>query len=109
MEHRVFTIFDEKAKAYLPPFVLPEVGMALRTFGDCVNSKDHQFGAHPSDYTLFAIGMFDDATGQISELEARGVVANGVELVRAAVPDSQGELPLGGGNSAKPVVSTVLE
>ena len=62
MVHRIFCIFDEKAKAYLPPFILPEVGMALRTFGDCVNSDDHQFGRHPSDYTMFTLGSYDDAT-----------------------------------------------
>ncbi len=105
MEHRIFTVFDEKAKAYLPPFVLAEVGMALRIFGDCVNSKDHQFGKHPHDYTLFAIGCFDDSTGTISELNNRGVVANGAQVVNVEAPVEQEEFPVGKTNSGGPEVS----
>ncbi len=62
MIHKIFSIFDQKAKAYLPPFVLPEVGMATRTFADCVNSEEHQFGRHPGDYTLMELGTWDDST-----------------------------------------------
>ncbi len=105
MIHRMFAIFDAKALAYLPPFVLPEVGMALRTFGDCVNSDDHQFGAHPEDYTLFNIGSYDDKTGLISGLDTRCVVANGVEVVRSVEDPDQVSLPLNGGDSEGSSVS----
>ena len=56
MKHNIFSVYDEKAQAFLPPFFLPEVGMATRIFGDCVNSDEHQFGKHPTDYTLFHLG-----------------------------------------------------
>ena len=75
----MFTIYDEKAKAYLPPFFLPSEGMATRTFGDCLNSNDHQFSKHPSDYTLFRLGTFDD-NGAIMEY-CKTVVGNGVEFL----------------------------
>lgn len=64
MLHEMFSIYDSKAKAYLPPFILPNSQMAQRTFGDCVNSEKHQFHAHPEDYTLFQLGTFDDAVGK---------------------------------------------
>ena len=60
MIHKIFTIHDSKAQAFLPPFILPRAEMAERTFGDCINSADHQFGQHPDDYTLFELGAFDD-------------------------------------------------
>jgi hypothetical protein len=63
MIHIVFSIHDQKADAFLPPFILPKEEMAKRTFYDCVNSEDHQFGAHPADYTLFKLGLFDDESG----------------------------------------------
>lgn len=108
MVHRLFTIFDDKAEAYLPPFVLPGKGMAMRIFGDCVNSKDHQFGVHPEDYTLFDIGSFDDKTGIVGDLEGRCVCANGLEVVTREVPSVQDEgFPLGGGNSKGTVVSEI--
>lgn len=80
MKHNMFTIYDEKAKAFLPPFFLPEKGMALRAFGDCVNSPQHAFSKHPADYTLFCVGSFDDKAGAfaIGTMES---MANGVMMV----------------------------
>lgn len=59
---KIFTIFDVKAGAYLPPFYLPQTAMAVRTFADCIKDPEHSFGKHPEDYTLMAIGSFDDMT-----------------------------------------------
>jgi len=60
MNQKIFTIFDSKANAYLTPFFLHMDGMALRIFKDCINDKNHQFGKHPEDYTLFCIGSWSD-------------------------------------------------
>ena len=81
MVHKVFCIFDSAAKAYLPPFVLPETAMAVRTFSTCCNSDDHQFGAHPADYTLFTCGTWDDAIGMYATVSPTKV-CNGLEVVR---------------------------
>lgn len=79
MKYHMFSVYDEKAKAYLPPFILPEVGMATRTFGDCVNNEEHQFGMHPEDYTLFEIAIFDDESANIGG--DKKTITNGIELV----------------------------
>jgi len=79
MEHKIFAIYDQKAHAYLPPFTLPRVEMAERTFMDCVNSKDHAFGLHPADYTLFELGKYDDEKGKISAHDIPQVIGTGVE------------------------------
>lgn len=81
MIFEVFSIYDEKADAYLPPFILPNIAMAKRVFGDCINSADHQFGQHPSDYTLFRLGQFDDMAGQYLLERAKQSLGNGVEFV----------------------------
>lgn len=65
MIFRVFSIFDSKAVAFLPPFFLPESGQAVRAFSDSCKDKAHAFGQHPEDYTLFQIGEFDDGTGEL--------------------------------------------
>ncbi len=96
MEHKIFAIFDVKAKAYLPPFFLPERGMALRTFSDCVNSKDHQFGLHPQDYTLFEFGEWFSDSGVFQLALAPKAMANGVELIRQEPEVRQVALPLNG-------------
>ena len=80
----MFSVYDAKAKAYLPPFILPEIGQATRTFGDCVNNKEHQFGAHPSDYSMFKIGTYDDAKGKVDPCHE--LIGNGVEYLQSEDP-----------------------
>lgn len=80
MKHTIHAVYDEKAKAYLPPFFLPNEAMAIRVFSDCVNSDDHQFGKHPSDYTLFSFGYFDIDTGEFELADPRKT-RNGVEVL----------------------------
>ena len=83
MKQRMFTIFDVKAQAYLPPWFLPETAMALRTFADCCNSSTHQFGAHPEDYYLYEIATFDNTTAEIDVYKAPKIIAKGPETVRS--------------------------
>ena len=103
MIHKVFAIYDAGAQAYLPPFILPRAEMAQRTFGDCVNSKDHQFGAHPEDYTLFCLGLWDDETA-IYTMEGNGpqTLGNGVEYVRKDGLNGQGGPQENGETTAGP-------
>lgn len=78
MKFHMFSIYDEKARSHLPPFVLPEEGMAIRTFSDCINSIDHQFSKHPSDYTLIKIANYDDESGEVTQ--DRRTIGNGIEF-----------------------------
>jgi len=64
MKTYVFSIYDSKAVAFLPPFFLPQKGMAVRAFTDCCTKQGHNFNMHPEDYTLVLLGEFDDANGQ---------------------------------------------
>jgi hypothetical protein len=80
MIYEVCSVYDEKAEAFLPPFILPKVAQAKRVFADCVNSDDHQFGQNPADYTLFRLGQFDDASGQYLLERAKQSLGNGVEF-----------------------------
>lgn len=69
MELEVFSVYDTKAQAYLPPFFLHNTAMALRIFQNCANDTGHTFGTNPEDYCLFHIGMFDDDTGSLTALQ----------------------------------------
>lgn len=94
MIHKMFTIHDLKARAYLPPFFLPEEGMAKRTFADCVNSDSHQFSMHPEDYTLFMLGTWDDSTSQAQLNNAAISLGNGIEFRLDLVQELQQDGPL---------------
>ena len=80
MKHEIFAIFDSKAHAYLPPFIMHQKAMAIRVFSDCINDQGHQFGKNPGDYTLFHIGEFDDNKGTVKG-HINISLANGVELI----------------------------
>lgn len=82
MIHKMYCIHDTKAKAFLPPFILPTEGMAVRTFADCINSDTHQFGAHPEDYGLFFLGEFDDEKGELVPTHPT-IVRTGISLVNS--------------------------
>lgn len=79
---KIFSIFDSKAQAYLPPFLLPNEEMAKRVFRDCANDTNHQFGKHPADYTLFHLGAFSDENGRIETLETPYPICKAIELVK---------------------------
>lgn len=76
MKMIAFTVFDSAAMRYLEPFWAPTVEVALRMFRQIVNTPEHQFNRFPEDYSLFAIGEFDQETGRVSsyvELRSLGV------------------------------------
>lgn len=81
MKHQIFSIYDEKAQAYLPPFFLHNIGMATRSFQDCINDDKHQFAQNPHDYTLFHIGEFQDDKGLITPFTSVKSLGNGVEFI----------------------------
>ena len=93
MKLKVFSVYDSKAEAYLPPFFLPQSAMAIRTFSDCANSMDHQFGRHPEDYTLFLLGEWDDGTASFEpELPHKKALSTALELVQAPIDPDQLDL-----------------
>ena len=83
MDHKIFSIYDQKAHAYLPPFILPRTEMALRTFSECANAPDHQFYKHPGDFTLVEIGGFDDSSGRISPYDVLISIGTALEFKTA--------------------------
>ncbi len=90
MKTKMFVIFDSKANAYLQPWFLSQDGMALRVFSDCVNDKEHNFGRHPEDYTMFRIGEFNDQDANI-DWEAPKSMGNGIEFVIQKIDKQQAD------------------
>lgn len=63
---QVFTVFDEKAGAFLRPFLARSRAEALRMFQDTCRDDTTLLAKHPEDFTLFLCGSFDELTGAIS-------------------------------------------
>lgn len=94
MIHKIFSVHDAAAKAYIAPFFLPEEGQAIRGFKTAVNDPNHAFGQHPSDYTLMVLGIFDDETAIISPLKTQKPLGNGLSFKDTPVETSQIPLKL---------------
>lgn len=60
-----FSVHDSKAEAFIQPFFLPNVPMALRIFEGACNDPQSNFKKYPGDFTLFEIGIFDCDKGTL--------------------------------------------
>lgn len=95
---RMFAIYDVKADAYLQPFFLPAVGLALRAFEELVADQNQPIGRHPTDFSLFHFGHFDDGTGKFDLYEAPEFIVNGTTVLGKLQNDRrppEGEVPMG--------------
>lgn len=61
---KVYTLYDAKAGAYLTPFFLPNDQMAIRQFASIIGGES-LIGQFPQDYTLYGIGEYNDALGEL--------------------------------------------
>lgn len=68
---KIFSVYDSKVEAYLPPHTLRSTGEALRVFAELSNNPEVEFCKHPGDYTLFELGEWDETTGLIALYEAK--------------------------------------
>jgi hypothetical protein len=61
---------------------LPATGVAIRSFQDEVNrnAEDNQMYAHPDDFDLYELGIFDDFDGKFDLHEAPKLLALGKQL-----------------------------
>ena len=80
MLSQVFTVFDCKAEAYLPPFYMATKGQAIRVFTDLVNDPNHAFAKHPEDYTLFQLGQYEDASASFHLLKTPTAIGVAIEF-----------------------------
>lgn len=63
MISKVFAIRDNKAEAYLQPFMFANQGEAIRAFSDAIQDGKSMFSKHPEDFVLFYIADYDDSKG----------------------------------------------
>ena len=61
------SIFDAAIGIYSAPFYARSKGEASRNFSDAVNDAKTDYCKHPSDFTLFAVGVFDDKDATIEQ------------------------------------------
>jgi len=65
---KVYVIYDSKAEAYLPPFMMKNKGDCIRAISSHVNDPQHNFCKYAEDFTLFELGSWDDSNAQYTFL-----------------------------------------
>ena len=79
MKVKMYSIFDQAASAYITPFFMLNDGLAVRAFQDNVNSREeNNISKHPDQFTLFALGEFDDKKGELIEYDKPRSLGNGL-------------------------------
>lgn len=77
----MYSLFDNKALTYSPPFFVATDGAAIRMVTDICNDLDTQIGRHPSDFSLFQVGTFSDGNGSVEPVLPLRHVIDAVALV----------------------------
>lgn len=83
MKLQGFSVFDDKAGAYVQPFFVPNVNIAIRSFGDAVANPETGISKHASDYHLYRLGDFDDNSGEFTQVQPE-FIANAVDFMPIA-------------------------
>lgn len=82
MVFKVFSVYDSKADAFMPPVFMHATGQMVRAFSDAVNEEGTAFNKHPGDYRLALIGEFDDSSGRLSSYEKVEWIGSGDSYYR---------------------------
>lgn len=77
----VCAVRDRAMDAFMQPFFCQARGVANRSFADEINKKDSPFHAHPEDFDLYELGVYDDNTGFIKSHERPEMLAIGKDQV----------------------------
>lgn len=85
MIHQAMSVYDCKARAYLPPFYVPHVDVGIRYCQSAANDPSHAFAKNPEDFRVYHLGSFDDDTGRYQAFIENIVVCEMASLVKGGV------------------------
>lgn len=78
----LYSVHDAAVQAFLQPFFARSHGEALRSFQDACNDPKTAFHAHTNDYSLWFLGSFNDASGDLAATHpAAEKLLNGTEAL----------------------------
>lgn len=77
-----YTIYDNKALQYHPPFFASTDGVAVRNLTQLVGDINTTIGRHPSDYVLYYCGVYDDQLGLFIPEQPLRHVMDAIALVK---------------------------
>lgn len=82
----MYAVYDSCAGVYDRPFCAPNDAVAVRSFTDIANDKNHPIGQHPEHYSLHKVGIFDDANAEIEPDQFRACLTTALTCVTQQLP-----------------------
>jgi hypothetical protein len=71
----IFSIYDNVAQIFEPPFTEKNKGTAIRRIQDLIqNNSNSPYAKFPDNFALHHIGMFDSSVGGILEFDPEHVI-----------------------------------
>lgn len=67
MQLKIFSIYDEAVQAYNTPFFMLTRTEAMRAFENMARDENTNISKHKSDYHLYYLGVYDNATGLVKQ------------------------------------------
>jgi len=78
----VFCVYDSACSTWRTPIFARNKGEMMRSFIDACNDPNAIFAKHPSDYTLFEIGTWDDDKCKFDLLKTPVSLGIAIEFVK---------------------------
>lgn len=76
MKANLYTVYDSKVKAYLPPWIAPNHVTAFRNLELACRKPDAPFVQFPGDYHVFCLATWDEQTGTLAVHEVPESLGN---------------------------------
>lgn len=69
MKKNLYAVIDTASGIYDGPMPLQSDAVAIRGFSDMALNADSAIGKHPKDFALIKVGIWNDGTGEVEDLQ----------------------------------------
>lgn len=80
MKLYLFSVYDKVSKMYVDLFTSQTKESAQRSFNSAAFNRGTMLSKFPSDFALYCLGEFDNATGEVCGMPTPELVQNCVEI-----------------------------
>jgi len=81
---RIYSVYDEKAEEFSPPFFQANDRMAQRMITESAKGNGSMLNAYPEDFKLYRIGEFDTTSGDINREERPCLICAVKDITKGA-------------------------
>jgi len=81
----VFSVLDDKACYFSSPFCAKNEQVAIRMFSDAAQDSRSEIGKHGSDFSLHALGTFDDSSGKMESFLVPKFLVRAISFINKEV------------------------